>query len=121
MPELRLTVVGPPVPKGRPRLGRRGRVYTPKKTELYENLGRVQVMLAVNKFKWKIDTSALYSLTVSIFTANKKHGDLDNYIKSAADFLMPHAMKNDKQIVELHAYLVAGDKNPRCEVILRSL
>jgi len=44
MKRITFAIPGKPVPKGRPRVTRSGRVYTPKATRDYESLVRVDAM-----------------------------------------------------------------------------
>lgn len=51
----------------------------------------------------------------------QKSGDLENRLKAMADALQGIAYKDDKQIVEIHAYRFDDKDNPRIEVDLREV
>lgn len=101
---------GRPVTKGRPRLGRRRRAYTPARTIEYEHLvaqqwdeqnegnepftGPVGVRFIIGSEGvevevWELDGS---------YRPKYVTGDIDNYQKSLGDGLNGHAYKDDKQV-----------------------
>jgi crossover junction endodeoxyribonuclease RusA len=98
-----------PVPKGRPRMTRRGRVFTPKRTLDAETLvaeawgdnpkfvGSVGVVMHLG-----VDGT-----TICVFPheaePQKLRGDIDNYVKTIMDGLNGKAWDDDKQVT----YLVA--------------
>lgn len=101
--EHTIRVEGRPVPKGRPRLGRRGRVFTPEKTleaealiretwdgPLFEGPVSVQIHL----------TTESTEITVAPFEIppSKLRGDIDNYVKTVMDGLNGAAWHDDKQV-----------------------
>jgi len=98
MQAVKITVPGRPVPKGRPRLGVRGKkayIYTPPATREYEKL-----------VGWIAKCSGCKPLNGSL--AVKLHlfirgrsGDVDNYCKSILDGLNGVAYQDDGQVVEL--------------------
>ena len=98
MQAVKITVPGRPVPKGRPRLGVRGKkafIYTPPATREYEKL-----------VGWVARCSGCKPLNGSL--AVKLHlfirgrsGDVDNYCKSILDGLNGVAYQDDGQVVEL--------------------
>jgi crossover junction endodeoxyribonuclease RusA len=105
------------VPKERPRVGKSGHVYTPKRTRVFEaevkKLAKTQVTAPM--------VGGLV-MTVSIFEAFPKgftqfhirlaeaslllptRGDLDNKVKAVSDALNGIAFLDDAQIGTLHAY-----------------
>lgn len=119
-----LWVPGKPVPKGRPRMTRRGRVFTPARTLEYEALvadyaasqpqleGPVEVHMdlhpdGVRVWAWEVE-----------HTSSGLRGDLDNYVKSVLDGLQKGGestqyepgmgpIPNDRMVVRLTA-----DKTP---------
>lgn len=47
--------------------------------------------------------------------------DIDNGIKLAQDALIGIAYLDDKQVIQIHAYLTRKDKNPRLEIEVKEL
>lgn len=104
-----VTISGRPTPKGRPRLGRRGRVFTPEKTLIAEAVIRD----AWNGPKWDgpVYVDVVFrpdSTTVTVGDASelepcKLRGDIDNYIKTLMDGLNGAAWIDDKQVYRVTA------------------
>lgn len=105
---------GEPVAKGRPRFGR-GRVYTPRKTSVYEDQLKWVARLAMRGREMftgpvKVDMLALFEIPKS-WPARKKTDalnglvrptgkpDIDNLLKTAADALNGIVWADDAQIV----------------------
>lgn len=99
-----------PIPKGRPRMTRRGRVYTPARTLESEEIirlsytgpkyeGDVMLICTFNKDGISINVHPLANGTT------KLRGDLDNYIKLLMDGLNGVAWQDDKQVT-----LIVGSK-----------
>ncbi len=119
-PLFRLTIIGDPVPKGRPKfavIGGHGRAYTPKRTREYEETIRVQAKLEGIKL---LDPAMPVELGVLIFRTPPKSmraelrkrieagdesipvvvkPDLSNYVKLCEDALNDIAWR-DQQIVK---------------------
>lgn len=104
-----VTIPGAPVPKGRPRLGRRGRVFTPEKTLIAENHIRmtwdgpkyevpVSIDIVFNKNETTVTVEPLIDLVPS-----KMRGDIDNYVKTLMDGLNGAAWLDDKQVHRITA------------------
>lgn len=51
----------------------------------------------------------------------KGEGDIDNLVKPMLDALKGHAYDDDKQVVELHAYLIRESTRPRIEIKFEKL
>lgn len=103
-----------PTVKGRPRLGRRGRVFTPEKTLLAEEFIAEQ---------WRKQNAPYYETPVMLeatFTptsteitltpldetyTSKLRGDTDNYLKLVCDALNGVAYADDKQVM-----VIKGEK-----------
>lgn len=97
-----------PVPKGRPRLGRRGRVFTPEKTLQAEAL--VRGAWDGPTFEGPVWISIMFTTTEihitvgEMETANSKlRGDVDNYVKTVMDGLNGAAWIDDKQVHHIEA------------------
>lgn len=105
-----------PKPKGRPRMTRRGRAYTPKATHDYEKL--VQDYYRENSsdyYECAIKMSLTFYMPIPKSISRKKrammesgeircttHKDLDNMAKSLTDGLNGVAYEDDCLITELH-------------------
>lgn len=133
MKQIKFTVFGEPVAKGRPRLGRHG-VYTPTKTSDYEQLVKLSY-LKTERVKF-FDNEAL-EIILDIFmsipkSASKKlakdmrdgtirpikRPDVDNCTKIQMDSLNGLAYKDDSQIVCCRVNKYYADE-PRVEVIIQ--
>ena len=98
-----------PVPKGRPRLGRRGRVFTPEKTLQAEALIRGSWDGPV--FEGPVWVTIMFSTTEIHITVgesldsptSKLRGDVDNYVKTVMDGLNGAAWIDDKQVHHIEA------------------
>jgi Holliday junction resolvase RusA-like endonuclease len=97
-----------PQVKERPRMTRRGRVYTPAKTLDYER--SVAELYDGPMFEGPIFFSVMFAKEYSLVTIQEAtkpqdslRGDLDNYVKAITDGLQGQAYVNDRQIVRLHA------------------
>lgn len=121
-----------PVPKGRPRATRTGRIYTPKTTAEYEAsiakmVGHHQALMGALSleatFILKRPVSTPKSRSGRFLKAGSR-GDLDNYVKSLLDGLQRGGVvPNDAAVVEIKAskvYAALGE-SPHIEVKLWSL
>ena len=128
-----MTVPGVPVPKGRPRLCRSGRAFTPQKTRDAE--ARVAAV-ARRHIKHKYEKGAPLYMWVTFYMpipaswSEKKReahrgkyhtsrADLDNILKLIMDG-MKDCWHDDSQVVEIHAIKIYSS-NPRTEVIVQEL
>jgi Holliday junction resolvase RusA-like endonuclease len=137
MTELRFTIPGPPVPKGRPKFtvitaGRKRivRTYTPAETVEAERL----VRLAARKVKpAKLLDGPLSIEFLFVMPRLVKHAkltvlptwctgviDIDNCEKLVQDALNEYLYVDDRQIVRKRSEQIYGD-NPRTEVTIRTL
>ena len=100
-----------PVPKGRPRMTRYGRVYTPASTIEAEEIIRTawtgdimegNLMLVCTFVKDEVRI-IVQNIDSNLKPPTKLRGDLDNYIKSILDGLNKVAYLDDKQVFELQA------------------
>jgi crossover junction endodeoxyribonuclease RusA len=103
-----VTVDMKPVPKGRPRMTRRGRVFTPAKTLEAEAIirekwdgpcyeGAVMLSCKFNKDSVSIVVSPIDR------EPSPLRGDLDNYVKLLMDGLNGVAWLDDKQVYVIEA------------------
>lgn len=106
-----------PKPKGRPRMTRMGRAYTPKKTHDYEKLIRDYYREnTTDYYDCAIRVSLVFYMPIPKSTSKKKRalmesgeikctthtGDADNLCKSVTDALNGVAYEDDSLITELH-------------------
>lgn len=103
-------IQGRPQAKERPRLWR-GQAVTPQKTRDYEKKVAEEGIKSIPDL---FETDDI-TLRLRVYVKDKRHGDLDNYIKSVSDGLNGIAWKDDKQVKHIEAHL-AYDKNERVEV-----
>jgi len=107
-----IIIQGKPTPKGRPRLGRRGRVFTPVKTlEAEANVRGAWLMSDGPKFEGPVQIRVVFSGTETEVTVldydgevSKLRGDIDNYIKTLMDGLNEVAWADDKQVHYVEAW-----------------
>lgn len=109
--EFTFVVQGRPVPKGRPRMTRRGRVYTPKESIEAEELiaeiigdkapvfdGPVSVEMIFSKESTTVTVRALDDAQTGL------RGDLDNYVKLLLDGIQRSPLiENDRQVLHIDA------------------
>lgn len=99
---LSFTVDGTPVGKQRPRLGRRGKVYTPAKTANYEFAVGWQARLAMGARELMTRDVAV---TFAVFRKDARRVDLDNVIKSLLDAMNSIVYRDDSLVVSIQATL----------------
>lgn len=110
------TVPGRPVPKQRPRAGRNGRIYTPKKSREYE-----KAVARAARPVFKEPYRGPVSLQVQVYLS-RPGGDLDNYIKSIQDGLNGIAWMDDRQVKKLKAGMsVRRGQEDRVEITVKKL
>ena len=113
---IAFTVPGRAHPKGRPRVDTRGaspRVYTPAATKSFEEL-----VHAVAKTSAAHPMRGPVSVEIRFFGAA---GDVDNLCKSVLDGMRRACYGDDRQVVELRATLKRRDRDPRTEIVVRSV
>lgn len=117
MVSFSLTVLGSPVPKGRPRVVK-GHAYTPKRTRDYEKLVRDYAAL-----EWHLQEpmDGRLAVTLRYYMASARRADLDNLCKSVLDALQGVVFANDDQVEVLHAERYIDRDNPRAEILVEEL
>jgi Holliday junction resolvase RusA-like endonuclease len=114
-----VVIGGEPVAKGRPRMTRKGFVYTPTATRKYEAHGRLAAQLAMNgrlPITVPVRTEITIDLSVPASWSTKRRAaalcgevrpttrpDADNYIKAALDAVNEIVITDDSLVVELVA------------------
>ena len=110
--EYTFVVPGRPVPKGRPRMTRRGRVYTPKESILAEVLIAESIGEKAPNFTGPVSVEMIFSkesTTVTVRPLDEDavtglRGDLDNYIKLLLDGKQRSPLiDNDRQVLHIDA------------------
>lgn len=102
-----------PVVKGRPRLGK-GRTFTPQKTRDYEAL--IAQLIAPHVLQKNL-TDDLF-VYARFHTATQRRRDLDNLVKALLDGFNDVVYADDKQVVEVHAWVELGSSQPRTDVVI---
>lgn len=115
---LRFTVPGRPVPKGRPRLGANGHVYTPRETQDAEDSIGWAGRRALRSRK---PVAGPVSVTATFYVADRRRRDLDNLVKTVLDGLNGIAWADDSQVVALSSLVVLDPSNPRTDVTVTEL
>lgn len=117
--ELAFTVFGEPVPKGRPRFGAGGRVYTPQRTRDAEEDVRIQALTATTGKSWLLLDGYRYALEMDFYLGTARAVDIDNLAKLCADSCNGVLWRDDSQIVHWVARKRIDRDNPRTEVRVR--
>lgn len=119
---LKFTVLGEPVPKGRPLITTRNgsfpRAYTPKKTRDAESNMRAQIVAQLPK--GFIPIRGAIRVNINVIRTKPKSlpkkvkypitkPDLDNYVKSSLDSMNTVVFKDDAQIMSLFAMKEYGN------------
>lgn len=102
-PTIDITLPVPPITNTMYRTTRNGIVYKKPEVKKYQETVKkicVEKKLVPILGPVKVDL---------LWYRGKKVGDLDGRIKIILDALQGHAYENDKQIVDLHAWLVDGE------------
>ncbi len=95
---LSFFVAGEPVPKGRPRLGRKG-TFTDPRTEAWESTVRWQCRAACTAAGWS-PLAAACEVTLVVHRA-RRAGDVDNFAKAVLDGMNRIAFADDRHVVRL--------------------
>lgn len=109
-------IKGRPVTKGRPRLGRRRKAYTPARTIAYEQAVAEQWASEWGEFAPYTGPVGMRivicseGVEVEVWELEEGHrpkyvqGDVDNYVKAISDGLNGHAYKDDKQVHHVEVF-----------------
>ena len=97
---LRITWLGKPLPKGRPRVVN-GRAHTDPKTRAYETALRASIAAACFWEKWVIPPGDV-CVDIVLRFGNAVHGDIDNCAKAILDAAQGIAFANDKCVRSLY-------------------
>ncbi|MGQ7788187.1 RusA family crossover junction endodeoxyribonuclease [Nesterenkonia sp. K-15-9-6] len=106
---ITITVPGRPIPKGRPRLGKGGRTYTPRTTLAHERtIGWLYRSHGHPKLAGDLH------LAIHFIMPNRRRVDIDNLAKTVLDGLNGIAYEDDAQVTRLTAVKSVGEP---CTVI----
>ena len=97
---IKITIPGRPVPKGRPRLGVRGRrayIYTPERTKQYEQAVGLCARAAVQGAALECPVA----VAIDLYLHGKRRIDVDNCAKSILDGMNKIVYEDDNQVVDL--------------------
>lgn len=107
-----VVIPGRPVPKGRPRVGRGGSVYTPQRTREYEEC----VAWAVKASRGRVDGPCEVSIRLELLPGPR--GDLDNYAKAILDGAEKGgAFGNDRDVVDLRVFVTSPSTEERAVLV----
>ena len=117
---IRLTIPGRPVPKGRPRLGMRGRrayIYTPERTREYEEAVGLCARAAVQGAALECPVA----VAIDLYLHGKRRIDVDNCAKSILDGMNGVVYLDDNQVGDLRVRKIGENnrKNQRVEIEVR--
>lgn len=107
--------MGRPVPKGRPRVTRRG-TYTPAATVIAETSIASRARAAGARLH---DGDIQIALEFA-FADQRPRGDIDNLVKTVLDALNGIAYRDDRQVVSLRADILVAD-TPSTRITIVSL
>lgn len=102
---VKITVPGRPVPKGRPRFGKGGKVYTPDRTKEYETLVG---WCAKQKLKKPLEGNV--AIYIRVYVKNNVFPDIDNIAKAIMDGMQGIAYHNDRQVSYLVIQRIQGEE-----------
>jgi crossover junction endodeoxyribonuclease RusA len=105
MPFLMLNIPGDPIAKGRPRAGKNGVIYTPRRTKDAE---KVIKDMAATGMDGDAPLEGPLGIEVHFYCATKRRTDGDNLLKLVTDALNKVVYADDSQIVEYHATVQRG-------------
>lgn len=132
---IAITIPGDPVPKARPFVRKDGRVFTPKKTAIFETAVRMRAMAAMKGHKIitgavRLTVTAFFSIPVGYHLSKKakatagilrhtKRPDGSNVLKSVEDGLNGIVYVDDCQIYDSRVIKNYSDF-PRTEIIVEA-
>ena len=127
--QIKFTVLGTPIPKGRPRLGRKSSVYTPKRTRVAEDSFKLQASKHEPDELIPIDVPVSLTLTFYFpFPKKQIHTDkhiekidLDNLIKLCLDSMNGRFFADDRQVFQIIATKLYTLTKPKTEITLTTL
>ena len=114
---VEFTVDGRPVPCPRPRVTRNGgHTYNPPNYEAW----RIKCGYIASAAMIGEPVTRDVSLTIRVRVPDRRHGDLDNYIKAVNDSIEGIVFENDKQIRRIDAEMVIDKDRPGVDVVVHT-
>jgi Holliday junction resolvase RusA-like endonuclease/endogenous inhibitor of DNA gyrase (YacG/DUF329 family) len=115
---FRIVSKGEPRSKARPRFTKTGRVYTPKRTvDAEEALG----WLVREQYSEPPDSESAFRLDAVFYFGTRQVRDLDNMVKLINDAWNGIVWADDRQITEIHAWMIRDTSDPRTEATVYRL
>ncbi|MEI6449150.1 MAG: RusA family crossover junction endodeoxyribonuclease [Actinomycetes bacterium] len=114
--KVQFTVSGKPQGKQRPRLGKGGRVYTPKATKRFERM-IAWAALGVRPRGWAL--TGRFVVEVVCYFPDERRRDVDNVLKSVLDGMQSVLYEDDSQVVIARAAKWLDRETPRTVVVVR--
>lgn len=131
--EIKFTVPGVPVGKGRPRFTRGGHTYTPEKTSAYEETvrlcwktqsgqsfaGNIPLLASITAYFSIPKSTSKKKAAAMEGTFHRSRPDADNVAKAILDALNGHAYPDDSAVQIHRCYKLYTNAAPRVEVIIQ--
>ncbi len=117
---LDLTLLGDPIAKGRPRLGKNGHAYTPERTKAAERAAQALMMAAMVD---REPADVPLGLAVEFHCATKRGTDGDNLLKLVTDAANGIVFVDDSLIEEWYCrvYRGVGKANAKTQILVYEL
>lgn len=117
---LRCTHEGEPIAKQRPRMGRRGHIYTPGSTRDHQ---RAIALLARSQLAagHTPDVDYTFGVRAVFYVQTYQRKDVDNMLKAVLDSLNKLVFADDCQVKELMGWSVVDAERPRTEFVVYRL
>ena len=115
--EMVLVIEGQPVSKERPRTGKGGHFYTPRKTTDAEEVVKWHAKMAGAR----VDRHSLFSVDFVFFCAGNRKRDNDNMQKLVQDALNKIVWWDDSQIRHSTVEVLYGSPHPRSVITVRRI
>ncbi|HSY24333.1 MAG TPA: RusA family crossover junction endodeoxyribonuclease [Polyangiaceae bacterium] len=119
--EVSFEVSGPPVPKGRPRFGKCGGVYTPDATRRYAIGVQVAALAACIQQRWPRGQRGDFAVEIDLYMADARLADVDNCAKAILDGANKTVWADDRYVSSLTVRRHIDRERPRAEVRVRRL
>ena len=118
--KLNVLVPGPPVPRSRPRIPRKGGAYTAPRSNEYVKRVALYAAAATHRCRWQMgyEGEAVVSIIVR---RSARLGDIDNYAKAVLDGLtMAGVWRDDRQVTGLVVSMTVDRDSPGTDIEVRT-